>query len=325
MLAYLKSLTVRGKMHVLIAAFALTFVGYSLWSWNTLSVAKVHGPYYNRIVQGKDLIADILPPPNYIIESYLMALHMANEVDEGADTATIQSYAERCQHLQSEFDDRHTFWVKDLPEGEMKRIKTVDCYEPAVEFYRVLNNEFIPACLAGDAVRAKRLSRGTLREYYEQHRAAVDKVVTMATARNLHDEQEVASVVSGRVALSVFAILLVLTATGGLGLIITRETILPLRSSAHKLHDLSNHVCERLLLTAENTSNRASGACDTANRVSSNAQALASAVEQLESSIREISNNTTSAVSIARNAVDAADQTRARSLDWVKAALKSAT
>ena len=63
MLACLKSLTDRGRMHVLITAFALTFVGYSLWPWNTLSVAKVHSPYYNRIVQGKDLIANILPPP----------------------------------------------------------------------------------------------------------------------------------------------------------------------------------------------------------------------------------------------------------------------
>ena len=310
MLAYIKNLTVRGKMHILVAAFAVTFIGFSLWSWNTLSVAKVHGPYYNRIVQGKDLIADILPPPNYIIESYLMALHMANEVDEGADTATIRSYAERCQHLQAEFDDRHAFWVNDLPEGEMKQIKVVECYEPAVEFYRVLNDEFIPACLAGDTVRAQRLSRGTLRQHYEKHRAAVDKVVSMAEQRNIHDENEVASVVSGRMALSMVTILGILAVTGGLGWVITKETVEPLRNSAAKLYHLSNHVCEKLLLNAETTANQASGACETANQVSSNAQVLASAVEQLESSIREISSNTTSAVSIARNAVDAADQTR---------------
>ncbi len=134
----LKQMTVRGKIFTLVAVCTATFVGFGFWSASTLNLAKVHGPYYKRIVQGKDLIADILPPPNYIIESYLMALHMANEVDEGADPATIQANVERCGKLKSEFDDRHAFWIKDLPEGEMKQIKTVDCYEPAIDFYRVL-------------------------------------------------------------------------------------------------------------------------------------------------------------------------------------------
>ena len=60
-------MTVNVKVYSLVAVCAATFVGFGLWSTSTLNIAKVHGPYYNRIVQGKDLIADILPPPNYII------------------------------------------------------------------------------------------------------------------------------------------------------------------------------------------------------------------------------------------------------------------
>jgi len=41
----------------------------------TLNKLKVNRPVYQNIIQGKDLIADILPPPEYIIESYLVALH----------------------------------------------------------------------------------------------------------------------------------------------------------------------------------------------------------------------------------------------------------
>ena len=174
-------LTVPVKIYLLTAVFSIGLIGYGLWSWSTLAMAKVHGPYYNEIVQNKDLIADILPPPNYIIESYLVALHMANEVDERVDAATMQNYVERCHQLQEEFDVRHDFWIADLPEGEMKRIKTVDCYEPAVRFYRVVNEQFIPACMAGDAATAQQLARGSLREHYETHRTAIDKVVSMAT------------------------------------------------------------------------------------------------------------------------------------------------
>ena len=34
-----------------------------------------------EIVQGKDLIADVQPPPEYIIESYLLVLQMVDETD----------------------------------------------------------------------------------------------------------------------------------------------------------------------------------------------------------------------------------------------------
>jgi hypothetical protein len=38
-----------------------------------LSQLKVGGPLYNQIKLGNDLIADILPPPEYVIEAYLEA------------------------------------------------------------------------------------------------------------------------------------------------------------------------------------------------------------------------------------------------------------
>jgi len=34
-----------------------------------LSDVKVGGPLYNQIKLGNDLVADILPPPEYVIES----------------------------------------------------------------------------------------------------------------------------------------------------------------------------------------------------------------------------------------------------------------
>ena len=46
---------------------------------------RVNGPLYHDIVTDKDLIADILPPPQYIIESYLVALQIANALVHQAD------------------------------------------------------------------------------------------------------------------------------------------------------------------------------------------------------------------------------------------------
>lgn len=309
----LSKMTVRSKVYTLVAVCAATFVGFGLWSASTLNIAKVHGPYYNRIVQGKDLIADILPPPNYIIESYLMALHMANEVDEGADAATIQANVDRCGQLKAEFDDRHAFWITDLPEGEMKQIKTVDCFDPAIAFYRVLNEEFIPACLKGDKEAAQKLARGPLRKHYEVHRESIDKVVAMATERAASDEAEVAEIVTSRVRWSVAGLVGAFAVIGGFGWYVARETVNPLRSSATRLQHLSTHdltdVSQQMRDNAESTANQATMASGAAEQVNANAQSLATAVAQFEESIREIAGNASNAASVARNAVEAADQT----------------
>ena len=55
-------------------------------------------------MQGKDLIADILPPPVYIIESYLAVLEMTRP---DADRNALLTKLSR---LQQEYQQRREFW-----------------------------------------------------------------------------------------------------------------------------------------------------------------------------------------------------------------------
>lgn len=310
---YFRKLNVQSKLRFLIATCMLAFLGYAFWAYGVLNTAKVNGPYYKQIVQGKDLIADILPPPNYIIESYLMALHMANEVDEGVDEAKMQSYVDRCAVLKGEFDDRHQHWVDDLPESPMKKLKTVDCFEPAIEFYSVLENEFIPACKLGDAKKARELARGTLRTNYEIHRSAIDKVVEMAVAETASIEEKAGSFVSSRTMWSFTSIFVIVGGCGLIGWVTNRETVGPLQRAANKLQSLSNvelaNVGKLLRSNADNTSDQATVARGAAEQVSANAQSLSTAVSEFEASIKEIAGNATNAATVAHNAVEAAGQT----------------
>ena len=62
-----------------------------LWTGvSALGQLKVNGPIYRQIVLGKDLIADILPPPEYVIESYLESTLLLN------DPASLASRRNRC-------------------------------------------------------------------------------------------------------------------------------------------------------------------------------------------------------------------------------------
>lgn len=308
-----KKQNVKTKLMTLIAACIVGFVGYSYWSYSTLSIVKVHGPYYQEIVDGKDLIADILPPPNYIIESYLMALHMANEAEEGVPSSTMNDHIARCEALKNEFDVRHAFWVERLEPSPMKEVKTVDCYQPAVEFYRILERDFIPACELGDSDRANSLARGPLREQYEIHRTAVDKVVATATANNEAAEAEVASIVTNRKFGSLISIFAFSGALCFFGWYTIRETVKPLHDAALRLQLLSTNelakVGRLLRSNADQTSDQATMASGAAEQVSVNAQTLSTAVSEFEASIKEIASNATNAATVAHTAVEAAGQT----------------
>lgn len=310
---FLKKLSVAKKLTSLVLVSALSLLAFGFWSYSTLQVAKVHGPYYQKIVQGKDLIADILPPPNYIIETYLLTLHLADELELKKPSSEIAATVERCRQLQAEFDDRHQHWLKELAEGELKRVKTVDSYQPAVAFYEVMNKEFLPACLAGDSYKAQKLSRGILRQHYETHRDAIDKAVSLAVTQAEADEAEVSAIIASRNLWAQSAIVVAIISIIGFGWYVTRETVNPLKGSATRLQFLSTHdltdVSNRLRRNAESTVDQATMASGAAEEVSANAQSLATAVEQFESSIKEISGNASNAASVARQAVDATEQT----------------
>jgi methyl-accepting chemotaxis protein len=297
----------------MIAGCAAAFIGYGLWSNRTLSLAKVHGPYYQQIVDTKDLIADILPPPNYIIESYAMALHMANEVAEKADQVTMQSYVNRCNELKTDFTKRHSFWETKLPAGEMKQLKQVACYQPAMEFFDVLESEFVPACLAGDAALSSQLVRGKLRQAFEAHRGAVDRVVELAVQENVKIEAAATDVVKNRQAMSVIGAFIALGLISAHGWYTTRDLVRSLQSSSTKLRQLStvdlSEVGQRLRQTASDTCDQATVVSGAAEQVSANAHSLATAVEQFELSIKEISGNASSAANVARGAVEATEGT----------------
>ena len=64
-----KNVKVGKKMSLLPAVFVIGFLGFGAVAYTTLNTVKVNGPLYGDIVLGKDLIADILPPPEYVIES----------------------------------------------------------------------------------------------------------------------------------------------------------------------------------------------------------------------------------------------------------------
>ena len=223
----LNSFKIKTKLAALVGLFAVGFVGFGFMARNALENVKVNGPIYQEIVLGKDLIADILPPPEYIIESYLVVLQLVGEADRDRQG----EFTRNLRKLQEEYAVRHEFWAKSLREGEMKTTMVADSYRPAMEFYETVEKELVPALRAGDTGRARTLAYGTLKQAYDRHRAAIDKVVEMATKKNAATEDEAAAFIRGRnVILFTFG-LVVIALSGILASILIRNIIRPLHAA----------------------------------------------------------------------------------------------
>lgn len=306
-------LTVGTKLYLLIVLFSATLIGYAVWANSTLNIAKVHGPYYNKIVAGKDLIADILPPPAYVIEPYTVVLLMADEVATGNDSKAVERMAQQLEKLKQTYSERHDYWVANLEDSPLKTALVQDSYAPALDFFQTCEDKFIPACLSGKLDEVNQLLRNDIRTNYNRHRDAIDRVVELAQSDAARLETEVADSVASRIRWSLGTTFGALVSLAFLGWYIARDTVNPLRRSAIALRGLAigdlTRVSERMRSNAQATTDQATLASGAAEEVSTNAQALATAVEEFEASIKEISSNASNAASVARSGVEAAQQT----------------
>ena len=141
---------------------------------------RVNGPLYNQIINQKDIVADVLPPPAYIIESYLTAQRLADR----RCVIEHEALANTLQQLCLEFEDRQIYWSGRLTSGPIRDVLLRDVSESARRFYAVANAKLLPFVRRGEFEEAGDLVAGELRGVYEEHRVFVDQLVTLSRAES---------------------------------------------------------------------------------------------------------------------------------------------
>ncbi len=207
------------KLAVLVAMSLLGSVIFGILAHGTLAAVKVNGPLYAEIVSGKDLIADVLPPPAYIIESYLLV----HEIEEATDPAELPGLIQSGTRLRQEYEARHDHWAGALADGSLRRALVELSYEPAQRFFQIRDSEFIPAVQRGDKVNATELLHGSLRASYDEHRRAIDQVVKLATLGNSAHEADAAEVIEQKTGLLFLVAFLMAALNISLAVAITRN------------------------------------------------------------------------------------------------------
>ena len=107
------TLTIRRQMLGSALLSLLGFVVFGIIAYTTLQELKIAGPRYKKIAQGKDLIADVVPPPEFLVEAFL-AVHQM--IDEG-DRRRLEDLIQQSQQFRANFEERHEYWSKTLQPG----------------------------------------------------------------------------------------------------------------------------------------------------------------------------------------------------------------
>jgi methyl-accepting chemotaxis protein len=225
-------LSIKKVMYSFGAAVALGLlvaVAMSLWATNQI---RVGGPTYTKIIQGKDLVADILPPPAYVIEAYLEATLALNQAKPIADSVAA------LRELKNQYEERYQFWLKSDLADTMKNLMTRDSHGHVVAFWHAVERELLPALERKDDAAAVR-AYSAVAKSYAAHRAVVDQVVKLAEVANI--EAESASQQQGFQALVwVLGLVIGLFAIIAIGMVaINRWVVRPLNNLTGTMRELA--------------------------------------------------------------------------------------
>ena len=146
------------------------------------SKTAINSPHYLQIVRAKDLVADVLPPPAYLLESYLEANLAVRE------PARLEEHLDALARLKKDYEARHAFWSDranwESDDGVNEKAYALvaqDSDAEAEKFWSAVDDRLIPALRSGDAVGVDAAMTQTA-DAYAKHRAIVDEIVKAAMA-----------------------------------------------------------------------------------------------------------------------------------------------
>ena len=188
----MRNLSVKHKLLALVSLAVMGILVVSAVAFMVISSVKIKGNAYNSIVESKDLLADTSPPPVYIIETRLVSSDMLR-----ANNKEFTALKDKFIQLKKDYDTRQTYWSQSiLINSSIKDLILVKSKTPAIAYFDVVQNEFIPAIENGDQAKAQELFDGKLKTLYDEHRKAIDELVVMSTKKAADDESSAIELVS---------------------------------------------------------------------------------------------------------------------------------
>jgi methyl-accepting chemotaxis protein len=235
-----KNLKIGIKMAILVGGSVLGLLLFGYSTSITIARIQVTGPVYQSIIQGKDLVADVLPPPEFIIETQLTSFEMFSLIQGETQPAKVQTLVDRVDQLHESFKTRRDYWLNTLPESDLKDELAKNAIPLAEEYFNLLDNQYVPMIRQGDAAAAEKFLDDTLTPLYIKHRDSIEKVDALAEAQNAQNETAAAQEIR-RIQIQMIIMLVITTVvTAVVGIAISSGVVAPVKEMARVAKSISS-------------------------------------------------------------------------------------
>jgi methyl-accepting chemotaxis protein len=150
----------------------LSIVALCAVSWFALEQVRIGSRAYIRIADTKDLTADILPPPLYLVEAHLAVM----EIED--NPARLSEYRPKLDRMRKDFDDRMAYWRSRSVDPKVADILFNRSDKASKAFWTAVDTQIIPAAQANDEV-ALAAAGAAVDAAYDAQRDAVEDMVPL--------------------------------------------------------------------------------------------------------------------------------------------------
>jgi methyl-accepting chemotaxis protein len=236
-----------------------------------------------KVFVAKDVVADILPPPMYLIE---MRLVLSQGVEQ---SMSPQDVAQNVKRLRQEYEARVQHWQANPPHGLEKDLLGAQ-HEAALAFMQSAERDVVQPLMSGDAAAARQ-GLSAAHTLYARHRQGVDTTVVSGNAfaaATMADIDALAPRVRALLLGTTFALLAI---AGVLYFRVSRQVLRQARESAdlaravadgklvHRLHTRTDDELGHLMGDLERMTGNLS---DIVGQIRGQAAGIASSAEQIE-------------------------------------------
>lgn len=176
-------LSFRQKMVGLLWLCLWAFLALATVASIALYRTSIGGVLYAQVAKGKALVADVVPPPLFQAEPFLLCYQASRELHPGERDLMLA----RLDSLRILYRENSTAWRKtDLP-GDVKSVMDSALVTSDL-FWSTVDSGFLPAMADIDVMAASSVVSGPLRERFLVHRKAAMRLTS--AAQNLSDLAE---------------------------------------------------------------------------------------------------------------------------------------
>lgn len=142
-----------------------------------MNAIRVGGALHKRQLLTNEFVADIMPPPEYVIEPMLEITRLMR------DPTSLEHRRASLRRLEAAYKSRASYWRESTLDNDLKRKLLTEAAAPAEKFWQDVNSQLLPAIEQNDMAAAQSAYDSAARAF-ERHQNAIERLTSAGINRS---------------------------------------------------------------------------------------------------------------------------------------------